>query len=1068
MEESSGRTEMSRPREDPSEWKAKFTPDLRRKVVQKILDFIRMPPEARSQMTKVIEQFEEGLFRSAISQEDYLQKISRKLKLIDHKSSHSNAGVSSPSKPVLNQNSMVAVRGQSSSLKNVYQAPSKVAGDSVGQGMQSNISADNQRNGLGTRQDQHQQSQQQLLTHNIHQPYAGNLCIEDILSVHCYQQQQNIASQSNSFQFSQNQTLNTESQQPPFSEQSSAAVFQPNQLVPQGNNIGQQLSPFQKTMPNSYQQPDGLQSNASCLQQQHRVTGAELKVMNMKSHEHSAHILQVEDTSLPSKVEQSVQSVNNFHQLLYSPKQSKKETTHQRPDTLAAMVTPRIVNNQQNVLPAVKNMTEVSSVLSPVPSLETGAPSEQANMAEFHDQMYQKFQAMRKEYLPWLTHVYNKLNEKCQKPPIPEIYKKKIKIAEKLIKLLSSSRGDLFRCSMSHLEYYHLAVKQFLHAFKKENSVSAQQCTQLQPSGGQSQMPQLNSALTGKPVGQSPLSSTQQVIPSSQPNMMNLPRSGSLFELEQQNASSSLQDAARPEGHDIGGAQQIKSSNGATGRSFYPETKLPPQNFVKNAFPQQRQLKHQMRQTENVRQQMQPQFSQKKMQHMQMANIKPVATSDMLQQNPLISQQADNSHQMPLPTTPHHFQYPSQMSQHSSAQVYQKNLPLALSKLGTPSYSANSPSITSSPSIPFTPFSIPADSENHPSDISSLLISRNLGHPQRTLSLNLVDTENEIATQFLPVAQAGISASSFPTESSSPNYEQQSSAVKEPLERLLNAVCVSFFDIFYSLYILDQVQSLSPKTLSASVREIGSALKTVDAISGTACNDSGVDVDENLVSATTCCMHGRNFSLQSGCSSEAKMEDKTNPIALDETDSIKQSAGQIWDIDTSRIIKRRRVEPSNTLLDEIKCINQWLIETEIDLDSSEDPSALDAGEGTIVRCVYSAVALDENFKMQFASQILPLPLRLFVPASYPNASPVILGGLSFDWSGESIGSINLSEKTRSRFSLSLRKLSEPMSLAEMAMTWDICARTVLLEYAQSVDGGCFSSKYGKWENCVTA
>lgn len=259
---------------------------------------------------------------------------------------------------------MVAVRGQSSSLKNVYQAPSKVAGDSVGQGMQSNISADNQRNGLGTRQDQHQQSQQQLLTHNVHQPYAGNLCIEDILSVHCYQQQQNIASQSNSFQFSQNQTLNTESQQPPFSEQSSTAVFQPNQLVPQGNNIGQQLSPFQKTMPNSYQQPDGLQSNASCLQQQHRVTGAELKVMNMKLHEHSAHILQVEDTSLPSKVEQSVQSVNNFHQLLYSPKQSKKETTHQRPDTLAAMVTPRIVNNQQNVLPAVKNMTEVSSGMS--------------------------------------------------------------------------------------------------------------------------------------------------------------------------------------------------------------------------------------------------------------------------------------------------------------------------------------------------------------------------------------------------------------------------------------------------------------------------------------------------------------------------------------------------------------------------------------------------------------------------------------------------------------------------------------------------------------------------------
>ncbi|GAY33437.1 hypothetical protein CUMW_007230 [Citrus unshiu] len=336
------------------------------------------------------------------------------------------------------------------------------------------------------------------------------------------------------------------------------------------------------------------------------------------------------------------------------------------------------------------------------------------------------------------------------------------------------------------------------------------------------------------------------------------------------------------------------------------------------------------------------------------------------------------------------------------------------------------------------------------------------------------------------VAQPGISESSFSTESSGPNYETKSSAMKEPLERLLKAV-----------------QSLSPKSLSASVSEISSALKTVDAISGTACNDYEVDVDENLASETRCCMRGWNFSFQCGRSSEKKMKHKRNAIALDETDILKPSAGQIWDTDTTRIITRRRIEPlrsasppgigivlfycwfqpmkptfyhvklmglirtdysqpSNTLLDEIKCINQWLIETEIDLDSPEDPSAFDAGEGTIVRCVYSAVALDENFKMQFAPQMLPLPLRLFVPASYPNASPVILGG------GESIGSISLSEKTRSRFSLSLRKLSEPMSLAEMAMTWDICARTVLLEYAQSVDGGCFSSKYGKWENCVTA
>ena len=52
-------------------------------------------------------------------------------------------------------------------------------------------------------------------------------------------------------------------------------------------------------------------------------------------------------------------------------------------------------------------------------------------------------------------------------------------------------------------------------------------------------------------------------------------------------------------------------------------------------------------------------------------------------------------------------------------------------------------------------------------------------------------------TQFLPVAQPGISASSFPTESSGPDYEQQPSAMKEPLERLLKAVCVFSSLIFF-------------------------------------------------------------------------------------------------------------------------------------------------------------------------------------------------------------------------------------------------------------------------------
>ena len=63
---------------------------------------------------------------------------------------------------------------------------------------------------------------------------------------------------------------------------------------------------------------------------------------------------------------------------------------------------------------------------------------------------------------------------------------------------------------------------------------------------------------------------------------------------------------------------------------------------------------------------------------------------------------------------------------------------------------------------------------------------------------------------------------------------------------------------------------------------------------------------------------------------------------------------------------------------------------------------------------------------------------------------------------------DLSLKAKARFSISLRSLSQPMSLGEIARTWDICARTVISEHAQQSGGGSFSSKYGTWEDCLTS
>ena len=61
------------------------------------------------------------------------------------------------------------------------------------------------------------------------------------------------------------------------------------------------------------------------------------------------------------------------------------------------------------------------------------------------------------------------------------------------------------------------------------------------------------------------------------------------------------------------------------------------------------------------------------------------------------------------------------------------------------------------------------------------------------------------------------------------------------------------------------------------------------------------------------------------------------------------------------------LQPKSELWDEIKCINQQLVETVIDVDSAEDVVTAKAGEGTVIRFSYSAVALSQNFKLHYAS-----------------------------------------------------------------------------------------------------
>ncbi|RQP01230.1 hypothetical protein POPTR_016G028200v4 [Populus trichocarpa] len=314
------------------------------------------------------------------------------------------------------------------------------------------------------------------------------------------------------------------------------------------------------------------------------------------------------------------------------------------------------------------------------------------------------------------------------------------------------------------------------------------------------------------------------------------------------------------------------------------------------------------------------------------------------------------------------------------------------------------------------------------------------------VAFNQVDSQTQSHNQSTASGTPGISASPLLEEyTSSPN----TSDTNQPLQRLLQAV-----------------KSLSPDVLSAAVHDIDSVVNVVDKIAGgSAERHSKGAIGEDLVSETIFHVQERNFALQHLSMKDKEMEHQSNAMA---SDTIGQPMDWISDFDstaTSRFNKLR-TEPRNDLLNEIRHVNKLLVETTVDVDSTEDDSLPEASAGTIIKCSYTAVAVSGDFKSLSSSPMFPeLTLRLLVPAEFPNSSPIILDKLP---SGLSDELEDLSEKTKLRFSVALRNLSEPMSLLEIARTWDACARAVLLEHVKPLGGECFSSRYGTWENCLTA
>ena len=64
------------------------------------------------------------------------------------------------------------------------------------------------------------------------------------------------------------------------------------------------------------------------------------------------------------------------------------------------------------------------------------------------------------------------------------------------------------------------------------------------------------------------------------------------------------------------------------------------------------------------------------------------------------------------------------------------------------------------------------------------------------------------------------------------------------------------------------------------------------------------------------------------------------------------------------------LQPINGLLNEIRRVNHQLVETTVDVDSTEDDSLPEANEGTIIKCSYTAVAVGGDFKSSFSSPMV--------------------------------------------------------------------------------------------------
>ncbi|XP_054783608.1 mediator of RNA polymerase II transcription subunit 15a-like isoform X2 [Prosopis cineraria] len=928
-----------------------------------------------------------------------------------------------------------------------------------------------QQNNLPNLQQQQLINQQNNLS-NMHQQQLGS-------NVPGLQQQQLLATQSGNsgMQISQHSAHMLQQSKVPMQQQSQQNVT--NLLQSQGKQSQpqapqQQLMPQIQSQPAQLQQQLGLQQQPNPLQRdmQQRLQASNSLLQQQNVLDHQKQLYQSQRT-LPDS------SSNSTAQTGKSSGDDWQEEVYQRIKSMKDLYLPEL-NEMYN---------KIASRLQQHESLPQQPKSEQLEKLKI-------FKTMLQRLIQFLQVPKDNI--------VPSLKDKMASYEKQIINFINTNKPRKPMSSgqlpPSHTHSVSQQQSQLHQVQPHENQMNSQiQSTNLQssvPTMPQNNMaslqhnssPALSGASTiqqnmiksvqpGANLDSSSVNSLQQVAASSlHPNTLNAPQQTNINSLSSQGGGSVLQ-------------QNLNPLQPGSSMLQHQQLKQPQEQQMLQKHIQQRQLlQRQQVMQQQQQQQLQQVTKQQVPAHMQTHQIPPLhQISDItdvkmkqglgvkpvaFQQHPPSGQRSAYPHQQfkpggPYPVSSPHILQPAspQSQQHPSPQVDQQNLS-SFTKASTPLQSANSTFVGPTPSPPLAPSLMP-DSEKPISVVSSVSNAANIGHQQTRIAT--------VPAQSLAIGTPGISPSPLLEEFSGAdgahgNALAPSSAkltvAEQPIECLIKAV-----------------KSMSPKALSAAVSDIGSVVSMIDRIAGSAPgNGSRAAVGEDLVAMTKCRLQTRNFINQDGTNGTKRTRRFVSAMPLNVVSSpdcmdnnMKQlNALEVADLDsaTTASIKKPRIKANHSLLEEIREINQRLIDTVVDIsdedvDHTAAAAAAEESEGTIVKCSFNAVALSSSLKSQYASaQMSPIqPLRLLVPTNYPNCSPILLDKFPVESSKENE---DLSVKTKSRFSNSLRCLQEPMSLGEIARTWDVCARAIISEYAQQSGGGSFSSKYGTWENCLSA